>query len=168
MIQKARDQGWTVLHSGGGHLIFRSPDKSVPQVVVPSTPGGGNRSIENTKAKLKRSGLVTNRRRVRRNPRVSYGLIAAGVAAVAAVAWMASRPSAPASALPGALAANPNAAAVIAARREPEIARLMARGMTRADAEARYDRAVGAVFTAASALTTGLRPTSGLGSYYRS
>jgi len=283
LIQKARAQGWAVLHSGSGHYIFRSPDKSVPQVVVPSTPGGGNRSMENVRAKLKKSGLVmngtganvaerfrklvnmtpaqirawsrdprsrcysfaatrarlpalaklrakpvsewtakdyafakrvvsfnarmigaknrdgcrdgytislrnwghdpkckvpvsckrrrttmkSNRRRMRRNPQVSYGLIAAGVAAVAALAWLASRPSA-SPPPPGSLAANPNAAAAVAAQREPEIARMMARGMTRAEAAARYDRAVGAVFAAASSIASGLRPTSGMGSYYRS
>lgn len=60
LIQAARDQGWTVLYSGGGHLIFRSPDKSVPQIVVPSTPHGGKRSIENATAQLRRGGLVVN------------------------------------------------------------------------------------------------------------
>jgi hypothetical protein len=58
LIQAARDQGWTVLYSGGGHLIFRSPDKSVPQIIVPSTPHGGKRSIENATAQLRRGGLI--------------------------------------------------------------------------------------------------------------
>jgi hypothetical protein len=65
LVQKARHQGWTVMHGGGGHLIFRSPDKSVPQVVVPSTPGGGNRGVDNARSRLKRSGLVLNRRQAR-------------------------------------------------------------------------------------------------------
>jgi len=116
--------------------------------------------------KSKRSSMKRNKRRVRRNPQVSYGLIAIGIAGVAALAWWASRPAVPTT---PALAANQNAAAAVAAQREPEIVRMMARDprLTRAEAAARYDRAVGAVFAAASTIAAGLRPTSGMGSYYR-
>lgn len=63
LIQAARAQGWQVMASSGGHWIFRSPDKSIPQIIVAGTPGGGNRSLDNARAKLKRAGLAMNRRR---------------------------------------------------------------------------------------------------------
>lgn len=51
----AIEQGWTVTKTGGGHLRFQPP-KGAP-VFTPSTPGGGNRSIDNTRAQLRRAGL---------------------------------------------------------------------------------------------------------------
>jgi biotin operon repressor len=170
LVQKARSQGWTVLHSGGGHLIFRSPDKTVPQIVVAGTPGGGNRSVENTIARLRKAGLsVNHRRRMRRNPTMSTGaMVAIGAGAVLALALL-SRPRTVATTV-GPIPADSAArvSAVMGANREAEIARAMARrpGMTRAEAEARYDRAVAMMTTMAAALT---RPAAnGIGSYYRS
>ena len=140
LIQTARDQNWVVISSAGGHWIFRPPDKSMPQVVASGTPGGNNRSVENTKAQLKRSGLVLNgRRRLRRNPSMTMGTkVKIGVAAVAGLvllrvlslraAFSGGFPGGPAAPgvvmAPGAAAlyANPNAAAAIAARREPVFA----------------------------------------------
>lgn len=54
-VKAAIDQGWSVEKTGGGHLRFKSPTGAV--VFTPSTPGGGNRAIENTRAALRRAGL---------------------------------------------------------------------------------------------------------------
>lgn len=64
LIHAARSQGWQVMSSSGGHWIFRPPDKSMPQIIVAGTPGSGNRSLDNAKSKLKRAGLVMNRKRL--------------------------------------------------------------------------------------------------------
>jgi hypothetical protein len=56
LMKKARDQGWTIVHSGGGHLKWKPKDKSQPIVVSGSTPSD-HRSISNLKSQLRRSGL---------------------------------------------------------------------------------------------------------------
>ena len=171
LIQKARNQGWTVIGSSGGHWIFRSPDKSQAQVVVPGTPSD-HRSMKNAKSALRRAGLTLNRRRrLRRNPSMSTGaMVAIGAGAVLGLVLLSRRPTAPVAAVytPGGAPSPERIAEAIRGNREAEIARMMARnpGLTRADAEARYDRAVGAITSIAAAFT---RPgTSGIGSYYRS
>lgn len=170
LIQKARSQGWTVIGSSGGHWIFRSPDKSQAQVVVPGTPSD-HRSMKNAKSALRRAGLTLNRRRrLRRNPSMSTGaMVAIGVGVVLGIVLLSRRPTAPVSAYAPAGAPSPERIAeAIRGNREAEISRMMARNpsLTRADAEARYDRAAGAITSIAAAFT---RPgTSGIGSYYRS
>lgn len=52
----ALSQGWEIEHRGA-HLCWRSPDRSVPLQFTSCTPGGGNRSIENTRRMLVRAGL---------------------------------------------------------------------------------------------------------------
>lgn len=56
MAASARRQHWTVTYTGGGHLRWKPP--SGPPVFTPSTPGGGNRSIANCLADLRRAGLT--------------------------------------------------------------------------------------------------------------
>lgn len=175
LIQKARAQGWTVLYSGGGHLIFRSPDKAVPQIVLPSTPGSGNRAIENAVAKLKKGGLVMNRRRrIRRNPMKTSTAVLLGAAAAVGALFLLRRSArvvtltaAGPTAAPVMNAATANAAlsAMFGSNREPEIARIMTRNPTlsRAEAEARYNSAV----ASATSYVASRMPTSGIGSYYR-
>jgi hypothetical protein len=56
-IRKAlRAQGWR-LDDEGRHTKAYPPDKSMPPVVLPKTPGGG-RWRENTIAQLRRSGFI--------------------------------------------------------------------------------------------------------------
>lgn len=170
LIQKARAQGWTVIGSSGGHWIFRSPDKSQAQVVVPGTPSD-YRSMKNSKSALRRAGLVLNRRRrLRRNPSMSTGaMVAIGVGVALGIVLLSRRPAPSVATYTPAGAPSPERIAeAIRGNREAEIARMMARnpGLTRADAEARYDRAVGAITSIAAAFT---RPAvSGIGGYYRS
>lgn len=52
----AVSRGWRVVKSSGGHLKFFRPDGSYA-TSTPSTPSGGNRSLNNTRAKLRRCGL---------------------------------------------------------------------------------------------------------------
>jgi len=52
-IRVARCAGWTV-KLRGGHFLFFPPAGQM--VSAPGTPGGG-RSIQNTRAKLRRAGL---------------------------------------------------------------------------------------------------------------
>ena len=84
LIQKARDQGWLVMSSAGGHWIFRGPDKTKPQVIVSGSPSDVF-ALKSAKGDLRRSGLVLNsRRRLRRNPSMTMGTkVKIGVAAVA-------------------------------------------------------------------------------------
>jgi predicted RNA binding protein YcfA (HicA-like mRNA interferase family) len=56
LIKIAREHGWTVEKTGGGHLRFASPD-GASVVYAPQSPHGGNRSVENTKQNLRRAGL---------------------------------------------------------------------------------------------------------------
>jgi hypothetical protein len=161
LIQTARDQNWVVISSAGGHWIFRPPDKSMPQVVASGTPGGNNRSVENTKAQLKRSGLVLNgRRRLRRNPSMKTStMIGIGVVAAAA-AYFLLRPSSTTimtAAGPVSVPTAPSGAmSPLAQQREQMITMIMVgERVSREAAIARYN-----------ALT--VRPVSGFGSYYRS
>ena len=56
LARTARRSRWgTITHAGSGHLRWRRADGLV--VITPSTPGGGNRSIKNARAELKRAGL---------------------------------------------------------------------------------------------------------------
>lgn len=55
-IKLAESKGWRVVQ-GKGHIKFYPADKSKDMTVVPSTPGGGNRAIDNARAALKRAGL---------------------------------------------------------------------------------------------------------------
>lgn len=55
MAAAAREQRWTLTLTGGGHIKWKPP--SGPPVFTPSTPGGGNRSISNCLAMLRRAGL---------------------------------------------------------------------------------------------------------------
>lgn len=169
LIQKARAQGWTVIGSSGGHWIFRSPDKSQAQVIVPGTPSD-YRSMKNAKSALRRAGLTMNRRRrLRRNPSMSTGaMIAIGAGVALGVMLWGSRRRAEVTARYAPAPSPERIAEAIRGNREAEIARMMALNprLTRADAEARYDRAVGAITSIAAAFT---RPgASGIGSYYRS
>lgn len=66
----------------------------------------------------------------------------------------------------GPVAIPTNLSSVLASQREAEIGRMMARGLTRAAAEARYDRAGAFLSTVASGIV-GARSVSGLGGYYR-
>jgi hypothetical protein len=53
----ARGLGWTVeVTRGGSHLKWWNPLGRLV-AVTPGTPGGGNRSIDNVRAKLRRAGL---------------------------------------------------------------------------------------------------------------
>lgn len=55
LVVAATEQGWEVEKTNGGHLRFRSPTGDI--VFSPSTPRRGLRSVENTKAELRRKGL---------------------------------------------------------------------------------------------------------------
>lgn len=56
-VKVAEGRGWSVrIHGRGSHLKFFRPDGSLA-TVVPGSPNGGNRSIENARAKLRRAGL---------------------------------------------------------------------------------------------------------------
>jgi predicted RNA binding protein YcfA (HicA-like mRNA interferase family) len=172
LIQKARDQGWVVMSSAGGHWIFRGPDKTKPQVIVSGSPSDVF-ALKAAKGDLRRSGLVLNsRRRLRRNPSMTTGMKVGIGAAAAVVAYFLLRPSTttimtpagPVTVPVGGPTASASIASVFAARREAEIASGMARGLTREAATARYDRAAALV----GGLVAAARPVSGLGSYYRS
>lgn len=54
--QFAEDRGWTIRKNSGGHLKWWNEFGRLA-AVTPSTPGGGNRSIDNIRAKLRRAGL---------------------------------------------------------------------------------------------------------------
>lgn len=51
----AERRGWRVV-LGGSHLKWYPPNGGKP-LGTASTPGGGNRSIDNIRAKLRRAGL---------------------------------------------------------------------------------------------------------------
>jgi hypothetical protein len=57
--RKARKSGWVLTRTGSGHIRWRGPDGAI--VITSSTPGGGNRSIRNSRAQLKRAGLNEER-----------------------------------------------------------------------------------------------------------
>ena len=52
----AEARGWRVTVAGNGHLKWWRPDGTLA-TVTPGTPNGGNRSIDNSRAKLRRAGL---------------------------------------------------------------------------------------------------------------
>lgn len=54
MIGRVRRQGFEVSRTGGNHLRVISPSGGA--VTVPSSPSGGRRSLENTRACLRRIG----------------------------------------------------------------------------------------------------------------
>lgn len=56
IIDAAREQGWRVELTSGGHLRFLPRDRSEPPVYGPSTPSE-YRSVKNVVGKLRRAGL---------------------------------------------------------------------------------------------------------------
>jgi predicted RNA binding protein YcfA (HicA-like mRNA interferase family) len=56
LARSARHAGWILTRTGSGHLRWQHPDGR--HVITPSTPHGGNRSIRNARAELKRAGLT--------------------------------------------------------------------------------------------------------------
>lgn len=55
--RQAEALGWTVeVQRRSSHLKWWNPE-GVLAAVTPGTPGAGNRSIENVRAKLRRAGL---------------------------------------------------------------------------------------------------------------
>ncbi len=56
LIRAARNQGWQVERTDGGHLRFRPPDATGPPIITPSTPSDW-RGLLNLRARLRRSGL---------------------------------------------------------------------------------------------------------------
>jgi hypothetical protein len=57
----AREQGWSVDRTRSGHLVFISPDKSVPPVHTGSDIGDP-RALKNIEARLRRAGLDVGKR----------------------------------------------------------------------------------------------------------
>ena len=56
LARTARRSGWVIAHTGSGHLRWTSPEGAA--VITASTPGGGNRSVRNARARLRRAGLT--------------------------------------------------------------------------------------------------------------
>jgi hypothetical protein len=56
LARTARRAEWSITRTGSGHLRWQHPDGK--HVITPSTPHGGNRSIRNSRAELKRAGLT--------------------------------------------------------------------------------------------------------------
>lgn len=54
-VRVAREAGWTVRMTNGGHLCWRSPSGMV--VHTASTPHGGERTHQNMRSLLRRAGL---------------------------------------------------------------------------------------------------------------
>lgn len=54
LVKLTTRQGWTVRRTNGGHLAFNAPDGGT--VYAAATPGGGCRSVANTRAELRRHG----------------------------------------------------------------------------------------------------------------
>jgi hypothetical protein len=51
----AEGMHWTITRTGGGHLRWKPPQGK--PVFTPGTPGGNNRSVQNSIAQLRRAGL---------------------------------------------------------------------------------------------------------------
>ena len=62
----ARAAGWAVERTKAGHLVFRSPDRSVPPVYTGSDIGE-RLAIKNIESMLRRHGLETRSSRVKKN-----------------------------------------------------------------------------------------------------
>lgn len=60
LMKLARQQGWLVEGTKGGHFRFVPPDSSKPAVISSGTPSD-HRSMLNLRAQLRRSGLKANR-----------------------------------------------------------------------------------------------------------
>jgi hypothetical protein len=60
-IELARADGWTVITDSGNHFKWLPRDGG-QVIITPATPGGGNRSIDNVRAKLRRGGLKIPRK----------------------------------------------------------------------------------------------------------
>jgi predicted RNA binding protein YcfA (HicA-like mRNA interferase family) len=58
IAERAIQLGWKVERTGGGHVRFISPDKSVPIQHVAFSPSAGKRAIQNEKARFRRVGLL--------------------------------------------------------------------------------------------------------------
>lgn len=56
LIELAREQGWTVESTKKGHITFLSPDGR-HRIVCGSTESD-HRAVRNTRARLRRAGLV--------------------------------------------------------------------------------------------------------------
>lgn len=54
--RKAKRAGWQISRTGSGHLRWKPP--AGPVIITASTPGGGNRSISNSCAQLRKAGLT--------------------------------------------------------------------------------------------------------------
>lgn len=54
----AERQGWVITRTGGGHLKWKSPDG---QVVITAATPDDSRGIANSKAFLRKAGLVLDR-----------------------------------------------------------------------------------------------------------
>jgi len=53
--RRAQVQGWVITRYSGGHLKWQPPGGRA--VFTPVSPSGGNRSVDNVLAKLRRAGL---------------------------------------------------------------------------------------------------------------
>ena len=56
MVRDLTRLGWTVTMSKGGHYKARSPNRKIPIIVIPATPGD-HRALKNLKAVLRRYGV---------------------------------------------------------------------------------------------------------------
>ena len=57
LLRAAQRQGWRVERTNGGHYRWRSPDRSVPQIISGGTPSC-HRAERNLLAQLRRGGLA--------------------------------------------------------------------------------------------------------------
>lgn len=56
LVEAALKAGWTVNHTKNCHVVFRSPDKTQPQIICPNTPSD-RRASKNLRSQLRRAGL---------------------------------------------------------------------------------------------------------------
>jgi hypothetical protein len=57
LARAARRQGWEVRRTRRGHVLFVSPDRTVPLIYGSGTPSD-HRSVLNLRARLRRAGLA--------------------------------------------------------------------------------------------------------------
>jgi len=57
IVSIARKQGWDVRVTNGGHVEWKSPDKSQPKIYSSKTMSDGARGYHNLRGTLRRSGL---------------------------------------------------------------------------------------------------------------